>query len=118
MYNVIWVIDFLQELGVYQIKLHYRSFFYSSFPERDREWKHDNLAELMAEAEYVTKQAMQFGDHYGKNEERYETFFHLTLNAISNIAAEKEKQLAAGTGCLILLLTVICLFEFLWIVLA
>ena len=118
MYNVIWVIDFLQELGVYQIKLHYSSFLYNTFPEREREWKHDNLTELIAEAEYITKQAMQAVDHYGKHEEMYETFFHLTVNAISQIAAEKEKQWAVRTGCLTFFLMIICLFELLWIVLA
>ena len=116
MYNYIWKI---RRIGVryYEITLDNSSFAYDSFPESDRNWRNDNVEELMNEARIITQTNIQSDDHYGKIWEYANIFFDVDEEVIKEVRHEGEEDVKIPEGCLveiicmlIILLLLFCIF--------
>ena len=108
MYNYIWKI---RRIGVkyYEITLDPSSFAYDSFPESDRNWRNDNVEELMNEARIITQTNIQSDDHYGKIWEYANIFFDVDEEVIQEVRHEGEGEVKTSTCCLVGIIGIIIL---------
>ncbi|MCM1438777.1 MAG: hypothetical protein NC131_06150 [Roseburia sp.] len=106
MYMFLWRIRRVDH-KLYQITLDPKSFGYESFPESDRQWKNDNVEELINEAKAVVNTNLLGCDHYGKIWEYSDLVFDMDEEVVNEIRMEGQDEASHSKGCLFLIMAVL-----------